>query len=471
MSKKIKPINSKLFLCPSLLSNKSRSKEKNISFKTSKNKLRPKLNLKKSFSLNYITNPNNNPSKTIQIINATNLTQYNNINQEPKCFYNMIDNEDLNIKNRQINKEIKKIKKILINVNEQNKKKEEEINKQTDLIDEILNINKQAYLDTLENLEKNYKKDKNKNFNDLLDKLYRQYQELMIDNNEKDLEIKKLKRNKENTKRNELIIENNILKNQYNIYKNICKNIEIQNERYQKKIKNKLEIENEILEKNFEILQLQENLKLGHAINIQKEKEKAQLLNQIKEIQLKNKEMKTKIKQINQEYNYILLSKKELEDNIYMAYNNYNNNEINNESNYYIDDNNVDNNNNNKEDSLSSNINSNNVSNIININNNNNNKESINNISNTLEETVNIKDTNIKNNKIEEDNNLNTVDEEKITNIESEIPFKNNYINEKENSINDNINNVDDLSNKKKNKYSESFIENNDNLTDTNENE
>ena len=472
MSKKIKPINSKLFLCPSILSNKSRTKEKNISYKTSKNKLRPKLNLKKSFSLNYITNPNNNPSKTIQIINAINLTQYNNINQEPKCFYNMIDNEDLNIKNRQINKEIKKIKKILINVNEQNKKKEEEINKQTDLIDEILNINKKAYLDTLENLEKNYKKDKNKNFNDLLDKLYRQYQELMIDNNEKDLEIKKLKKNKENTKRNELIIENNILKNQYNIYKNICKNIEIQNERYQKKIKNKLEIENEILEKNFEILQLQENLKLSHAINIQKEKEKAQLLNQIKEIQLKNKEMKTKIKQINQEYNYILLSKKELEDNIYMAYNNYNNNEINNESNYYIDDNNnaLDKNNNNKEDSLSSNINSNNISNIININNNNNNKESINNISNTLEETVNIKDTNIKNNKIEEDNNLNTVDEEKITNIESETNFKKEHLKEKENVENKKINDINDLSIKDdNNKYNESYIEQNEILSEDNE--
>ena len=473
MSKKIKPINSKLFLCPSLLSNKSRSKEKNSSYKTLKIKLRPKLNLKKSFSLNYITNPNNNPSKTIQIINAINLTQYNNINQEPKCFYNMIDNEDLNIKNRQINKEIKKIKKILINVNEQNKKKEEEINKQTDLIDEILNINKKAYLDTLENLEKNYKKDKNKNFNDLLDKLYRQYQELMIDNNEKDLEIKKLKRNKENTKRNELIIENNILKNQYNIYKNICKNIEIQNERYQKKLRNKLEIENEILEKNFEILQIQESLKISNAINIQKENEKAQLLNKIKEIQLKNKEMKSKIKQINQEYNYILLSKKELEDNIYIAYNNFNNNEINNESNYYIDDeqNNVIENNNNKHDSLSSNINSNNVSNIININNNENNKESINNISNTLEETINIKETNNKNKNIEEENNLNTVDEEKITNIESETNFRKDHLKDKENVENKKINDINDLTNQNNNnKYNESFIEQNELLSDDNEN-
>jgi len=473
MSKKIKSINSKLFLCPSLLSNKLRSKDKNSSYKTLKIKLRPKLNLKKSFSLNNITNPNNNSSKVIQIINTINLTQYNNINQESKCFYKILDNEDLNIKNKQINREIKKIKKILINVNEQNKRKEQELNKQSDLIDEILNINKKAYLDTLENLEKNYKKDKNKNFNDLLDKLYRQYQELMLDNKEKDLEIKKLKKDVQNTKRNELIIENNILKTQYNIYKNICKNIEIQNERYQKKLRNKLEIENEILEKNFEILQIQESLKISNAINIQKENEKAQLLNKIKEIQLKNKEMKSKIKQINQEYNYILLSKKELEDNIYIAYNNFNNNEINNESNYYIDDeqNNVIENNNNKHDSLSSNINSNNVSNIININNNENNKESINNISNTLEETINIKETNNKNKNIEEENNLNTVDEEKITNIESETNFRKERLKEKENVENKKINDINDLSNQNNNnKYNESFIEQNELLSDDNEN-
>ena len=304
---------------------------------------------------------------------------------------------------------------------------------------------------------------------DLLDKLYKQFHELLLDNNETDLEIKTLKKNIQNTKKNELMIENKILKNQYNIYKNICDNIQMQNEKYQIKMRNKPEIENEILDKNFEILQLQENLKLGNELNIQKENEKAELLNKIKEYKIKNKEMKKKIKKLNQEYNYILLSKKELEDNLYMAYNNnyINNNEINDESIY-----NENSTRNNNEEPLSSNINSNNVSNIINKNNDN--KESINNISNTLEETDKVKDINLNKDKNDEENenNLNTVDEEKITNIESEINFKKDYIEEKvnkqDNDINNNVNDLNEISNKRINKYNESFIEQNDYLSEDN---
>ena len=465
-----KTINSNNIIEYPLISNKLKSKNKNIFCKTPKNKIRPKLNIKKSFSLNNIINPDNNNSKMIQIINSINITQYNNIKTETNYGYKIIDNEYLNMRNKQINKEINKIKIILKKVNEQNIQKEEEINKQSNLIDKILNINKKAYLDTLENLEKNCKND-NKNFDDLLDKLYKHFHELMLDNNETDLEIKKLKINCQNTKKNELLIENKILKNQYNIYKNICKNIEMQNEKYQKKLKNKLEIENEIFEKNFEILKLQENLKLGNELNIQKENEKAELLNKIKEFQLKNKDMKKKIKKLNQEYNYILLSKKELEDNIYIAYNNnninINDNEINNESINY--DNNI---RNNDEEPLSSNINSNNLSNIIN-NKINNDKENVNNISNTLEETDKIKDIDQNKNKNDDENNLNTVDEEKITNIESEINFKKDNIEEKVNNkdindINYNDNNLDENTNKKRNKYNESFIEQNDYLNEDN---
>lgn len=464
MKKRLNQGNINMLLCPTL-SSKSKSKSRliNNSHKSSKNKQRPKLSLKKSFSFNYITNPNTNNDKarTIQIINTININQYNNIKTESNKAYKIIDEEYLNMKNKQINKEINKVKKILININEQNKRKDEEINKQSNLIDKILNINKQAYLNTLEHLEKNNKKDKNKYFDDLLDKLYRQYQELVVDNKEKDSEIKKLKKNIKNTKKNELIIENIILTKQYNIYKNLCKEIEAQNEQYQKKIKHKLDMENEILEKNFEILKLQENLKLGSAINIQKEKEKALLINKIKEYQIRNKEMKTKIKKLNQEYNYILLSKKELEDNFFIAYNNFYNKETNKESNHYEE------NNNNNENSFSSNMNSNNVSNILNKSIN---KESINNISNTLEETVNVKEINKNKNQIfDEDNNLNTVDEEKITNIESETNYRKGNIKEQENIIN-NINNMNDISNKNRNKYNESFIEKNENLSDTNEN-
>jgi hypothetical protein len=461
MKKSLNIIKTNLFLC-STLSSLSKIKEINYSLSnTSKNNIRPKLNLKKSFSLNNITNSNSikNNEKTIQIINSINITQYNNniYNSTYNNNFRIIDEESLKIKNQQINKEINKIRKLLTNVNEQNKIKDEEINKQAALIDKILNINKQAYLDTIKNFEKNFQKDKNKTFDDLLEKIYFQFQELKINNEEINLEIKNLKKNSKNTKKNELMIENNILKNQYNKYKYLCKQIEIKNENYKSKTKNTRKLENEILEKNFEILNLQENLKISNSINIQKEEEKNQLIQRIKEYQNKNKDLKNKIKKLNQEYNYILLSKKDLEDNLYLAYNN-------NEINYYEKYDN-------KKAAISSNRNSADISNIIDKDNNN--KENVNNISNTLEETLNINEINKINNKIlEDENNLNTVDEEKITNIESETNFKKDFANKKEESKKEDLNivNNENLSDKNGKKYNESFIEQNSDMTNTNEN-
>ena len=271
-----------------------------------------------------------------------------------------------------------------------------------------------------------------------------QYHELVKENNEQDSEIKNLKKNIKNTKRNELIIENNILINQYNKYKYLCTNLEKSNAHYQNKIKKKQEIENAISDKNFEILQLQENLKLSNTINIQKEQEKSFLIKKIKEYQTKNKEIKNKISQLNEEYNFILLSKKNLEDNLYTIYNTNNANILNNEIS-----------NNKNVDTLSSNINSNNVSNIIN-------QSNINNISNTLEETVNAKEEN-KNKILDEENNLNTVDEEKITNMESETNFKKDFIGIEKNKISNEMINSE---NKNRLKYNESFIEKNSDLTE-----
>ena len=446
MKKSLNNIKTNLFLC-STLSSLSKIKEINYSLSnTSKNNIRPKLNLKKSFSLNNITNSNSikNNEKTIQIINSINITQYNNniYNSTYNNNFRIIDEESLKIKNQQINKEINKIRKLLTNVNEQNKIKDEEINKQAALIDKILNINKQAYLDTIKNFEKNYQKDKNKTFDDLLEKIYFQFQELKVNNEEINLEIKNLKKNSKNTKKNELMIENNILKNQYNKYKYLCKQIEIKNENYKSKTKNTHKLENEILEKNFEILNLQENLKISNSINIQKEEEKNQLIQRIKEYQNKNKDLKNKIKKLNQEYNYILLSKKDLEDNLYLAYNN-------NEINYYEKYDN-------KKAAISSNRNSADISNIIDKDNNN--KENVNNI--------------INNKILEDENNLNTVDEEKITNIESETNFKKDFANKKEESKKGDLNivNNENLSDKNGKKYNESFIEQNSDMTNTNEN-
>ena len=137
----------------------------------------------------------------------------------------------------------------------------------------------------------------------------------------------------------------------------------------------------------------------------------------------------------------ILLSKKNLEENLFTIFNN-----------------NTALNNNLSEQSFSSNLNSNNISNIINQSNIND-KNSI----NTFEENVNVK-AEIKNKIFDEENNLNTVDEEKITNIESETNFKKDYIINEKNIVND----IDNITNKNRKKYNESFIEKNSDLSDIN---
>ena len=129
-------------------------------------------------------------------------------------------------------------------------------------------------------------------------KLNRQYQELLNSNKEKEKEIKVLKKDIKNSKMNELNIENKILITQYNKYKNLYNHIVEENKNYVRKMKNQNDIENQILQKNFEILQLQENLKFSSAMNIQYEKEAEDLRNKIKEYENKNKNMKNENKKI-----------------------------------------------------------------------------------------------------------------------------------------------------------------------------
>ena len=372
------------------------------------NKSRPKLTLKKSFSLNNITNSNKNNAKVVRILNSINNTQFNN-NIRTKSNKIILDGDSLKIRNDQINKEINKKRKILIKIKEENKKKDEEIDKQSNLLDDILNINKKVYLETLNIFDKD-KINNGKYNNELINNLWIQYHELVEKNNLIDSEIKKYKKNEKNTKYNELIIENKILRDQYNKYKYLYQELEKKNSLYEKKMSNKSDIENEILQKNFEILQLQEILKQNSAINIKYIKEKENLKKKILLYQSKNKEMNNKIKKLNQNYNYILMSKKDLEDNFYLMYNN--------------------------NEDISSNINSNNVSSIIN-----------------------------KSEEIKKDN-INTVDEEKITNIESEINIKKNKNIKDENEDKNNIKNNESFSEKN------SFLSNNNNENEnTNANE
>ena len=217
-----------------LILNNNRGKDVNNITKPIKIKKRQNLILKKSNSLNYITNTNENNSKTIEIINSINLAKNKNINKmnlknnsyalDLFSKHRAIDNESLQMNNRQLKTEINKIKRILTNIKKKNSEKDNEISKQEVLIDQLLNINKQAYLNTLSSLDTIPQNDGIENniiCNNLICKISKQYQELQNSNKEKEKEIKELRKNYKNSKMNELNIENNILQNHYNKYKNL----------------------------------------------------------------------------------------------------------------------------------------------------------------------------------------------------------------------------------------------------------
>lgn len=340
MSKKI-PRNKQSLVYPPILINNN---QKNIKLR---NKSKQNCSHKKSNSFTYIDNPNDINCTKNEVLNSFDLTQNNYIKHFNRnnsyaldlfSKHKIIDKESLKIKNQQLKTELNNVKKKLKNISINNSLKDKEISKQEYLIDKVLNIDKQAYKDCLSSLANsnpNISNNMNNYNNSLISRIISQYQELHKENIEKEKEIKILKKRVENSKKNELLIENSILVNQYNKYKNIYQYLIDKNKNYAKKLKNKNEIENEILKKNLIILQLQEKLKVTHAMNIKYENEKDELMAKIKEYESANRNMKLKIKRLNQDYNDIRLAKKEIEDNYYIAYNElnkfeYNYNNINN---------------------------------------------------------------------------------------------------------------------------------------------
>ena len=340
MSKKI-PRNKQSIIYPPILINNN---QKNIQLR---NKSKQIFSHKKSNSFTYMNNPNDINCTKSDVLNSFDLNQNNyskHINRNNSYAlelfekHKIIDKESLKIKNQQLKTELNNVKKKLKNINIKNSLKDKEISKQEHLINKVLNIDKQAYKDCLSSLDNsnpNNSNNMNNYNNNLISRIILQYQELQKENIEKEKEIKILKKRVENSKKNELLIENSILVNQYNKYKNIYQYLIDKNKSYAKKLKNKNEIENEILKKNLTILQLQEKLKVTHAMNIRYENERYELMAKIKEYENDNRNMKLKIKSLNQDYNDIRLAKKEIEDNYYIAYNElnkfeYNYNNINN---------------------------------------------------------------------------------------------------------------------------------------------
>ena len=329
MSIKI-PRNKQTILYPPILTNNN---PKNIQLRY---KSKQNFSHKRSNSFTYMNNPNDINCTKSEVLYSFDLNQ-NNFNkhisrnnsyaQDLFSKHKIIDKESLKIKNQQLKTELNNIKKKLKNINIKNSLKDKEISKQEYLIDKALNIDKQAYKDCLSSLGNSNPNNSNNmnNYNtSLISRIISQYQELQKKNIEKEKEIKILKKRVENSKKNELLIENSILINQYNKYKNIYQYLLDKNKNYSKKLKNKNEIENEILKKNLTILQLQEKLKVTHAMNIKYENEKEELMAKIKEYENANRNMKLKIKCLNQDYNDIRLAKKEIEDNYYIVYNELN---------------------------------------------------------------------------------------------------------------------------------------------------
>lgn len=277
---------------------------------------------KRSSSFKLLSDQIKTNIKPLELLKSIN-SSYNKKNHCPiingqLLKYKKSDIETLKIKNKHLKTEINVAKKKLRNVHSYNFLKEKEISKQENLIDEICNIDKGAY----SNIIGSFEKDKNFVYpNILINKILSQYNDLKETNRINELKIDKLKKHINNTKKNELLIENNIIKEEFNKYKNLTFFIDTQNKKYEKKLKDKREIEDEILQKNFDILEIQEKLKLNNEININYEHEIEDLKNKIKEYENKNSIMKTNIYELNIEYNKMLMDKKIIEDNYYILYN------------------------------------------------------------------------------------------------------------------------------------------------------
>ena len=286
----------------------------NINLVTSSNKKMSNLDSK-----NKNNNQNLKNNKKENILGLINLHRRN---QSQKKLANtkiqIYDSETLYNNNLQLKTEIKKIQNKINIINSESKIKEKELIKNESLINELLYIPKEDY--DFKNISN---KKKIPNSFSLFSKITKQYNNLKKENKTKNDEIKDLKKNYYNSKTNELNIENSIL----NIYLTKLKNLNIhiieKNNIYTKKLKNFNELENDITNKNFFILRLQESLKKNSTLNIKYQKEINILKENIKEYEKKNREIKKNLETLNENFHQILLEKKEIEDKYFLSYNQF----------------------------------------------------------------------------------------------------------------------------------------------------
>ena len=287
---------------------------KYLYIKKSKNKIftdipNKKLTLHKSNSFNIkteINNKNNIPLLTLKSAS---------INKEQK---------KLRYKNIQLQSILNKMKKDLILAKSTQHKKLFELKEKEKLLNNAINIKKLAieteqdnFLSSYSNI---YQMEREKEIieesfkSNLLYKIKRQYNILEKDNNNKISEIIKLKNNVKHCKNKELIAKNNkLLIDLIEIKGSYDKNI-IKNNEYKLKIRDYIELEEKLTRKNFIILNLQESLKEVTNSNLNIENQIEELKFKLKELEIDNQNLNTQFDILNENYNRVLINKKEIEN-------------------------------------------------------------------------------------------------------------------------------------------------------------
>lgn len=273
-----------------------------------------KLNLQKSNSFTFKTEPNNNNN----IIPLLTLKSQED-NSKKKL------NVNLRTRNDQLKLNLNKIQKELITAKSIGHKKNFELKKKEKLLNNAINIKKWGLETEQDNFLSSYsfnifQKEKEKEIieqgfrSNLLYKLKKQYFNLEKEHNNKINEITELKSNIKYCKNKELFSKNQKLLNDLMDLKNNYDENASKNNEYKLKIREYIELEEKLSKKNFFILQLQESLKeiTNSNLNFQNNIEELKL--KLKVLEVENQNLNTQFDILNENCNKVLINKKEIEN-------------------------------------------------------------------------------------------------------------------------------------------------------------